>query len=174
MQVPVLHTPRLTLRAFGEDDFPWYRALLQDPGVMRHLGDGRPLNEVEAWRHLAQVVGHWVLRGFGLWAVEESATGRLVGRIGLLEPRGWPGLEVAYAIAPADWGRGFAREGARAALAHAHHVLHRSDVISVIRPANLPSVRVASALGATRSHTIDFFGAPADVYRYPPPGTAVG
>jgi len=169
LPVPVLHTARLTLRAFGEDDFPWYLNLLRDPEVMRHLGDGRPLGEIEAWRHLAQVVGHWVLRGYGLWAVEETASGRLVGRIGLLEPQGWPGLEVAYTVARDDWGRGIAREGARAALDYAHRVLGRPDVVSVIRPANVASIRVATSLGAARSHTIDFFGAPADVYRYPSP-----
>jgi RimJ/RimL family protein N-acetyltransferase len=168
-QVPVLHTARLTLRAFGHDDFPWYLALLRDPEVMRHLGDGRPLGEIEAWRHLAQVVGHWVLRGYGLWAVEETASGRLVGRIGLLEPQGWPGLEVAYTVERASWGRGYAREGARAALDYAHRTLNRPDVISVIRPANAASIRVATSLGAARSHAIDFFGAPADVYRYPSP-----
>lgn len=171
LEIPTLDTPRLRLRAFSEADFPAYRALVADPDVMRFLGDGRPLGEIDAWRQLATIVGHWALRGFGLWAVEERATGRFVGRVGLQEPGGWPGFEVAYTIAPALWGRGYAREAAGAALRHAQQVLGRTDIISIIRPDNLASVRVATALGAARSHTIDFFGAPADIYRYTAPPT---
>jgi RimJ/RimL family protein N-acetyltransferase len=164
--IPVLDTPRLRLRGFTESDFPDYRALVGDPAVMRYLGDGRPLGEIDAWRQLATILGHWTLRGFGLWAVEERESGRFVGRVGLLEPGGWPGLEVAYTIAPGVWGRGYAREAAGAALHHAQVVLGRSDIISIIRPDNEASVRVATALGASRSHAIEFFGASADIYRY--------
>lgn len=138
---------------------------------MRFLGDGRPLSEIDAWRQLATILGHWLLRGFGLWAVEERATGILVGRVGLLEPGGWPGFELAYTLSPAVWGRGYAREAAGAALQFARRDLGRTDIISIIRPDNVASVRVATALGATRSHTIEFFGAPSDVYRYAPSPT---
>lgn len=166
--IPVLETPRLRLRGFSEGDFPAYRALVSDPAVMRFLGDGRPLGEIDAWRQLATIVGHWALRGFGLWAVEERDSGRLVGRVGLLEPAGWPGFELAYTIAPACWGRGYARESGAAALRYAREVLGRTGIISIIRPDNERSVRVATSLGATRSHAVEFLGAPADIYRYPP------
>jgi RimJ/RimL family protein N-acetyltransferase len=174
LEIPTLDTPRLRLRAFTEADFPAYRALVADPQVMRFLGDGRPLSEIDAWRQLATIVGHWVLRGFGLWAVEERASGAFVGRVGLLEPGGWPGFEVAYTIAPAVWGRGYAREAAGVALAYARTDLGRTEIISIIRPDNVASVRVATALGAVRSHTIEFFGASSDVYTYalPPTGAA--
>ena len=172
--IPTIETPRLRLRGFTESDFPAYRAMVNDPNVMRYLGDGRPLGEIDAWRQLASILGHWQLRGFGLWAVDERASGRLVGRVGLLEPSGWPGFEVAYTIAPAFWKQGYAREAAGAVLRHAQDVLGRTDIISIIRPDNVASVRVATVLGATRSHTIEFFGAPADIYRYatPPTGAA--
>lgn len=166
LEIPTIDTQRLRLRAFTEADFPAYRALVADPDVMRYLGDGRPLNEIDAWRQLATILGHWMMRGFGLWAVDERDSGRFVGRVGLLEPSGWPGFEVAYTIAPSCWGRGYAREAAGAALRHARDVLGRTDIISIIRPDNIASVRVATALGATRSHSIEFFGAPSDIYRY--------
>jgi RimJ/RimL family protein N-acetyltransferase len=166
LEIPTLDAPRLRLRAFTEADFPAYQALVADPEVMRYLGDGRPLSEIDAWRQLASILGHWVLRGFGLWAVDERSSGRFVGRVGLLEPSGWPGFEVAYTIAPSCWGRGYAREAAGAALRHAQDVLGRTDIISIIRPDNTASVRVARALGASRSHSIEFFGASADIYRY--------
>lgn len=166
LEIPTIDTPRLRLRAFTEADFPSYLALVSNPDVMRYLGDGRPLGEIEAWRQLATILGHWVMRGFGLWAVEDLASGQFVGRVGLLEPSGWPGFEVAYTIAPSVWGRGYAREAAGAALHHAQTALDRTDIISIIRPDNVASVRVATALGATRSHSIEFFGAPSDIYKY--------
>ena len=165
--VPRLDTERLRLRGFEPSDFEPYAAMMADPEVTRYLGDGRPLARAEAWRQLAFLAGHWALRGFGVWAVEERSTGELVGRIGCLEPEGWPGFEVAYTLARHAWGRGYAREGAAAALAHARETLGRPDIISIIRPDNVPSVRVACALGATRDGTVEFFGSPADIYRYP-------
>ena len=48
---------------------------------------------------MAYFVGHWELRGFGQWALVEQATGELVGRAGLLQPEGWPGLEVGWLVA---------------------------------------------------------------------------
>jgi RimJ/RimL family protein N-acetyltransferase len=166
LMIPTLETPRLRMRGFTDDDFPAYRALVADPQVMRFLGDGRPLGEIDAWRQLATILGHWVLRGFGLWAVEERETGRFVGRVGLLEPGGWPGFEVAYTIAPEVWGRGYAREAAGAALKHARLTLGRSEIISIIRPDNAASIRVATALGARFSHSIEFLGAQSYIYRY--------
>jgi RimJ/RimL family protein N-acetyltransferase len=171
LSIPTLETPRLRMRGFTEADFPAYRTLVANPEVMRFLGDGRPLSEIDAWRQLATIIGHWALRGFGLWAVEERDTGAFVGRVGLLEPGGWPGFEVAYTIAPRVWGRGYAQEAAGAALQFARAELGRTEIISIIRPDNLASVRVATALGATRSHAIEFFGASSDIYKYAPSPT---
>src|SRR5205823_5095613 len=86
LQIPQLTTDRLLLRGFRSDDFERYAEMMADPNVSRHLMDGRPLTRVEAWRQLAMFTGHWVLRGYGLWAVEERATGEFLGRIGCLNP----------------------------------------------------------------------------------------
>ncbi|HEX9167244.1 MAG TPA: GNAT family N-acetyltransferase [Gemmatimonadales bacterium] len=167
--VPVLTTPRLRLRGFDVRDFEPLAEMLAHPDLARVLGDGRSIDRAEAWRRLAGILGHWVLRGHGLWALEERASGAFAGWAGLIQPEGWPALEIAYSLARPFWGRGYAREAAAASLAYAHETLHRTEVISIIRPANLGSIRVATALGATRAETIDFFGAPSDVYRYPLP-----
>jgi RimJ/RimL family protein N-acetyltransferase len=140
---------------------------MADPTVTQFLGEGRPLTRVEAWRQLAMILGHWTLRGFGLWAVEERGTGRLLGRIGCQEPEGFPAFEIGYVLARHAWGNGFAREGAAAALEYARQTLGREEVTSIIRPANVASIRVATALGARAAETVDFFGAPATIYRYP-------
>lgn len=167
IEIPRLETGRLLLREFRQDDFEAYAAMLADPDVARFLADGRPLSRAEAWRQMAMFAGHWVLRGFGVWAVEERATGRFIGRIGCFQPDGWPGFEIAYTLARSAWGRGYAREGAAASLAYARDVLRRDRIISIIRPANTRSIRVAESLGASRVGTVGFFGAPADIYEYP-------
>ncbi|HEX2268150.1 MAG TPA: GNAT family N-acetyltransferase [Pyrinomonadaceae bacterium] len=103
-----LETDRLILRMWREDDFEQYAAMCADPEVMRFLG-GKTFEPLEAWRHLAFIVGHWQLRGYGHWAVEEKASGELVGRIGFLNPEAgpvssmagrWPGSSGA-AVTPA-------------------------------------------------------------------------
>lgn len=166
---PSLTTERLLLRGFEPRDIDAYAAMMADPEVTRHLGDGQPLGRVDAWLQLATLIGHWTLRGFGVWAVEDRTTGAFLGRIGCLEPEGWPALEVAYTLVRSAWGKGLAREGASAALAYAHDVLRRDTVASIIRPDNLGSIRVAAALGAEPAETIEFFGGPAVLYRYSKP-----
>jgi RimJ/RimL family protein N-acetyltransferase len=141
--------------------------MMGDPDVTRYLGEGRPLSRVEAWRQMAMFIGHWVLRGYGLWAVEERATGRFIGRIGCLEPEGFPAFEIAYTLTRSAWGRGYAREGAAAALRHARETLGRRDITSIIRPANAASIRVARSLGGVQAETVEFYGAPSVLYRYP-------
>jgi len=116
---------------------------------------------------MAMFIGHWALRGYGLWAVEERATRRFIGRIGCLEPEGFPVFEIAYTLTASAWGRGYAREGAAAALRYAREVLGRRDIASIIRPANTASIRVAQSLGAVAGETVEFFGAPSIVYWYP-------
>jgi len=168
LQIPHLTTDRLLLRGFAPEDFEPYAEMMANPDVIRHLGDGRPLSRADAWRQMAMFVGHWVLRGFGLWAVEERATGRFIGRIGCHEPEGFPAFEIAYTLAPAAWGKGYAREGAGAALRYAREVLKRTTITSIIRPANVASIRVAQSLGAVAGETVEFYGAPSVLYRYPP------
>jgi RimJ/RimL family protein N-acetyltransferase len=169
-EIPRVGTARLLLREFRPDDFEAYAAMVADPEVMRFLADGRPLSRFEAWRQMAMFAGHWALRGFGVWAVEERASGAFVGRIGCFEPEAWPAFEVAYTLARPAWGRGYAREGAAAALRYARDVLRRDPVYSVIRPENARSIAVARALGAERERTVEFFGGVADLYRYPSDG----
>lgn len=166
--VPHLTTERLVLRGSEPRDAEPDLAMMADPAVTRHLGGGLPLARAEAWRQLAMLAGHWALRGFGLWAAEGRATGAFLGRIGCYEPEGWPALEVGYALARPAWGRGYAREGAAAALAYARNVLGRAEVVSIISPANAASIRVARALGAEPAEAIEIFGGPSVVYRYPP------
>ncbi len=141
-----LETDRLILRLWREDDFEEYAAMCADPEVMRFLG-GKTFDRLEAWRHMAFMVGHWQLRGYGPWAVQEKASGELVGRIGFLNPVGWPAFELGWTLARKFWGRGYASEGARRALAYAFEELDKDHVISLIDPQNTNSIKVAERLG---------------------------
>jgi RimJ/RimL family protein N-acetyltransferase len=158
-----LETERLILRMFREDDFEAYARIFGDPDVARYLS-GRPLERWEAWRHMAFVLGHWALRGYGLWAVEERSSGRLVGRVGLHYPDGWPGLEVGWALGREDWGKGYATESARPALAYAFTEIGCVHVISLIQPANVASIKVAERLGERLEGKTELFGKEVLVY----------
>jgi RimJ/RimL family protein N-acetyltransferase len=158
-----LETERLRFRMFRDDDIDEYAAICADPEVMRHL-TGQPMTRLEAWRHMAMLLGHWTLRGYGMWAVEEKRTGELLGRIGFHNPDGWPGFELGWTLKRAAWGKGYATEGARFALNYAFTEMNRDHVISVIRPENLPSIRVAERLGEKLETQTEVMGFPVLVY----------
>src|SRR4051812_6215309 len=158
-----LETERLRFRMFRDDDIDEYAAMCADPDVMRHL-TGQPMTRLEAWRHMAMLLGHWTLRGYGMWAVEEKRSGELLGRIGFHNPDGWPGFELGWTLKRAAWGKGYAAEGARFALNYAFTEMDRDHVISVIRPENLPSIRVAERLGEKLESQTEVMGFPVLVY----------
>ncbi|MCI0462083.1 MAG: GNAT family N-acetyltransferase [Gemmataceae bacterium] len=160
-----LETDRLILRMLRESDLDAYAEMCADPEVMRYIGDGQPLARPMAWRNLAMMVGHWSLRGYGLWAAEERSSGVLVGRIGFWNPEGWPGFELGWMLGRPFWGRGYATEGARAALQVAFTQLGQLHVISLIHPDNSASLRVAERLGERLAGSTEVMGKPALVYR---------
>lgn len=143
-----LETQRLILRQWRLQDVDEYAAICADPEVMRHLS-GEPYTRMVAWRHVAFLVGHWELRGFGHWVVEEKESGCVIGRVGFLQPDDYPGFELGWMLARAVWGRGYATEAASRALDYAFDSLGRPEVISLIRPENAASIRVALKLGET-------------------------
>lgn len=143
--VPRLQTARLLLREWQTSDFEAHAAMTADPEVMRYLGG--VLDRAQSWRQMALHAGHWALRGYGNWAVERTTDGALLGRAGLWNPEGWPGLEVGWKLARHAWGQGYATEAARAAMDWAWTVLDAERLISLIDPDNTPSVRVAERLG---------------------------
>ena len=163
MKIPVIETERLILREFREEDFPTYEELAADINVMRYLG-GKTQTQVEAWRHMAMLVGHWELRGYGYFAVEEKATGKFVGRVGFTDGTGWPGFELGWTIAPSHQGRGLAFEAAQRLLRYAFEDLDKPHVISLIHPDNAPSRRVAEKLGEKIEGETAIIGMPVLIY----------
>jgi RimJ/RimL family protein N-acetyltransferase len=164
MAGPSLETDRLLLRPFREEDHAPYAVMCADEEVMRHIGTGVTLSAPDAWRSMAVILGHWALRGYGMFAIEVKATGELAGRVGFLDPPGWPGFELGWLLGRAHWGNGYAYEGAKACLDHAFVALGRERVISLIRPGNTRSVRVAERLGERLAGEVELLGSKALVY----------
>jgi RimJ/RimL family protein N-acetyltransferase len=165
--IPSLSTQRLRLRAFREADHGPYAAMCADEDVMRHIGAGGPVDADVAWRQMALFLGAWALRGHGMWALEERDSKRLIGRVGFIDPPGWPGCELGWLLARDAWGHGYAFEATRAARDYGRDALGLGDLISLIRPDNTRSIALALRLGATLGETIQFMEQACLVYRHP-------
>lgn len=158
-----LVTPRLILRRWQEPDLDAYARLVANADVMRYFTGG-PLNRAGAWRQIALFIGHQELRGFSQAAVIDRASGQFIGRGGLWQPEGWPGLEVGWMLDPAVWGQGFASELGRAARDLAFGSLKAEHLISLIHPDNRRSARVAQAIGAHFEEATTVAGLPCLIY----------
>jgi ribosomal-protein-alanine N-acetyltransferase len=159
MKTPVsLTTPRLRLRPWLDEDIHPFAALNADPRVMEHFPAVLSLAETEAG--VARIRAYFAEHGYGLWAVEVLDGAPFIGFVGLTTPR-WdapfmPAIEIGWRLAFDHWGRGYAREGAEAALAFAFGDLGLDQVVSYTATTNLRSQRVMQAIGMTRSPAEDF------------------
>ncbi len=165
--IPRLETARLVLRDYRQTDFDAFAAFYQ---TERSRFIGGPLSPEMAWRGLATHLGHWALRGYGFWAVEEKASGQFCGHVGLWFPEGWPEPEVGWVMMGNAEGRGIAQEAALAARAHAYGPLGWRTAISAIDPGNLRSIRLAQRLGCVLESDFTHVRlGPMQVWRHPPP-----
>lgn len=149
---PTLKTPRLTLRGWRPEDLAPYAAMLADPETARFITrKGLPYSESQTWAEIALLIGHWQLLGHGMFVVEERATGAFLGRVGPLQPPGYPGFEIAWGLTPAARGKGYATEAARAAIDWSFERFPLDRIISLIHPDNRASQSVATRLGERRT-----------------------
>lgn len=171
MQIPTLETPRLILRPLTPDDF---EPLCAFYATEHSKFVGGPMTPELVWRALATELGHWALRGFGRWAVEEKATGKMVGLVGLWRPEGFPENELGWDLLPEATGQGYATEAALAARAYAYETLAWPTLVSMIVPENTGSIGVATRLGAEydSDFTHERFG-PMQLWRHPAPEAVV-
>ena len=144
---PTLETLRLILRPPIQDDMDAWADFAADAEMAQYIGGAQPRGG--AWRSMATLAGSWALLGYGMFSVIEKSSGSWIGRLGPWQPEGWPGTEVGWGLARAAQGKGYATEGASAAIDWAIDHLGWTDVIHCIDPANTPSQLVAQRLGAT-------------------------
>jgi RimJ/RimL family protein N-acetyltransferase len=157
--IPVVETDRLRLRGYREADVEALFAMADGDEVIAPFMtyNVAPLREA-CWRSVALWIGHWALRGFGMWAVEERASGVFIGRIGLWQPEGWPGTEVGWMLGRTWWGRGYATEAGQAAMDWGFEHLPVDELVSLIQPDNTASIAVAEKLGETFAGIVPYRG----------------
>jgi RimJ/RimL family protein N-acetyltransferase len=152
-----VETDRLRLRRFRADDLDALAVVFAKPDVWWYPYR-RAFARDETRRFLADQMGEWDECGFGCWLAVEKATAQVVGYVGLsvptFLPEILPAVEVGWRFDPAVWGRGYATEGATAALDEGFSTLGLDRICSVPQSDNPASVRVAERLGMRRAGTV--------------------
>ena len=167
--IPTLETDRLILREFRESDLDVIAAFFES--TRSHFVGG-PKPRAESWRTMAGALGHWMLRGYGLWVAQDKDTGTPVGGVGFLNPEGWDEPELGWHLYNGHEGKGLAYEAALTARAYGAQHFGLAAPISYIDPDNTRSVALAKRLGAIFEREGSVMGHPCHVYRYPAPEAA--
>ena len=158
MRLPELQTERLLLRTWHEEDREPFAALNADPRVMEHFP--KLLTREESDAAVDRIAAHFQQHGFGWWAVEIPGIVPLAGFIGLAVPRFeaafTPCVEIGWRLAADFWNRGYATEGAKAALEFGFGPLGMQEIVSFTVPANLRSRRVMEKIGMRHCPEEDF------------------
>lgn len=155
---------RLVLRRWRAEDLDACAAINAEAETMAMVGPSRPLTRAESAAALDVLCHHWAIHGFGLWAVEERATGRLIGRAGVWHPPDWPYTEIGWLLGRDWWGRGLATEAAKTGLTYAFACRSVDRLSSIIRPGNLASMRVAERVGMHPAGVATWRGNPVWTY----------
>ena len=143
----IFETSRLLLREFTLQDVDALVAVLGDPVAMQYYPAPFNRKEVEEW--IERNRQRYQREGYGLWAMLLRETEQLIGDCGcfLRDIEGRNEVEIAYHVRRDLWGDGYATEAARACMQYAFNKLGLDRVISLIRPENVPSIRVAEKNG---------------------------
>ncbi len=149
---PTLTTERLILRPPAHEDFDGYAEMAAEEETMRFVGGVAPRDA--AWRGMATLAGSWPLLGYGMFSVLRRDTGEWIGRLGPWRPGGkeggWPGNEIGWGLKASAMGKGYAVEGASAAIDWAFDHLGWDDIIHCIDKENAGSIALALRLGSQR------------------------
>ncbi len=150
-------TERLILRPWEDRDLDPFFALNSDPEVMRFFPKLFTREETAAYIERVAALEE---TGLGFQAVEEKASGELVGVVGMAEVKpempSAPAVEIGWRLARPFWGKGYASEAARAWLVHGFGTLALAEIVAFTYVGNAPSRRVMERLGMTRDATDDF------------------
>jgi len=167
MTLPIIETDRLRLRGLCEADFP---AIAEFYKSDRSSFVGGPASEEQSWRFLAGEIGHWALRGYGRWGVEEKSSGKLAGVVGPWNPHGWPEAELGWDLMNGFEGKGYATEAALASRDYVYNMLGWKTVISLVALGNHGSAALAKRMGCVAEgiFTHERHG-DLEIYRHPAP-----
>ncbi len=169
--IPVLETERLVLRGPAPEDYPDFRATFSS---YRSRFMGGPLNAYEAWMLYAAEIGHWEIRGYGMWMVHLKEDDSTVGMAGGWFPAKWPEREIAWIIWPDKAGHGYALEAADLVRRYFYKNQGWENAVSYLDPKNLDSIRLAERLGCKRDPDAPTVDGNDVVYRHPSPADLDG
>ncbi len=163
--IPSIETDRLILRAPHLDDLP---GMTEFFATSRSHMVGGPKDAFECWASLSNRLGHWALRGYGLWHLTEKASGAFVGWAGIIDVPGWAEPELGWTLMAEAEGKGLGFEAAAAARDYAARHQGLNGVISYIAHANDRSRVLAKRLGATLEiERAELLGKHAQIWRHP-------
>lgn len=145
LAIPLIETDRILLRGPQLEDFPVYRDFYADAEASSFYGG--PLEPALAWRRMASDLGHWVLKGYGMWSIIEQGSGEMIGGCGLVWPDTWPRCELTWWVIPKARRNGYALEASQAIIAHAYDEWNWPEVETHMDDNNQAAQSLANKLG---------------------------
>ena len=165
--IPELTTERLIMRAPREQDFPIYQGFYGDAEASHFYGG--PMSASNAWKQLAMELGHWYLKGYGMWSVELRSSGEMIGGCGYWWPSGWPRSELTWWLNKSAQGNGYATEASFAAIEFAYGELGWDSVETHIDDDNEAAHKLVQRLGGSvMAREVFPDGIERNVYHIPP------
>jgi ribosomal-protein-alanine N-acetyltransferase len=186
-----IETDRLILRRIEREDLPFFTRIHADADVARYLGHGNPRTVEESASWMDSLLTSYEALQLGQIAITLKKDGSLIGRSGVsdLEVETTPGpdgrkncyyyplrvpdgaprenqLELGYTLDKSAWGSGYAREAVAAVHAYVKRTRPGAEVVSLIRPENERSRRVAQSFGVTYVDQVTGWGHRFDRYRW--------
>jgi len=159
-----LTTARLKLRAFREADIDPMQQIVNGKDVLRYFPKTDPLSRERVERMIHNLLKHWEEHGFGLWAIELSLSGELIGRCGLQVIPDTGEEEVDFILGREYWGQGYATEAGLASLRYGFEVVKLKSIVGIVHIENVASQKVLEKLGMKRTRRANYFG--IDCFRY--------
>jgi RimJ/RimL family protein N-acetyltransferase len=142
-----IESERVLIRPWEPTDEPAFRAMAEDPEMMRYISSGQPWTEERIDEFFTRQRRHLATRGFCLSALVDKATGRVVGLSGLQPMRVGDDVEIGWWVQKELWGQGLGTEAGRACLRYAWDVLGLERVVAVAFRGNGPSIRIMEKIG---------------------------
>ena len=165
MRKIILKTKRLRLEEVKKNHFNDLYSLLSNSKVHKHFP--KALNKNEAKEFYDRIQNRYKSDGYCFWAVIRIVDNEFLGICGILrqEVDGQVEAEIGYRFIDKFWCNGYATEAAKGCIGYAKEKLRKSSIISLIRPDNIPSIRVAEKNGLKLEKETIFHDLPHQLYR---------
>ena len=150
----VFETERLICRRWRSEDLDSIFAVYSDPAGARFVGDGTPITREQCEQWLEVTAKNYERYGYGMFALEESSTGEVIGFCGIVHPGGQREAEIKYAFLRSYWGRGLASEVVPRLLEYGAKEHGLASIIATVDDGNVASQRVLAKAGMKLIRTV--------------------